>query len=953
LENVCLKVDENYYNEGTDILINVCAEIGVEECYFGSGSGNFQNSNGGNMSITASEFHLCNGNYQNSSSSILSGTITALWVQNGNLQNDGNWTAVVDHYRVEQDVQGNFNGGLPASESSEAFIATFFNPCVCAPDNNPDIVLSKNFVSAIEQANGSYDVTYTIVVSNSGTGAGDYGLTDIPTFDNDVAINSASYTSTTGASGNLSGSGPWTLANNQTIGAGNSQTYTLVVNVSLNLTDGQGDDTYDPCGNNPQPGDGLFNEAQLDFDDDGNPDLTDTACGDLPAIDLVKSFVSAVLQIDGSFNVTYNVDVINIGGITVEYDLFDQPTFDDDITINSAFFNSNIGLGNSLPASGLWTIAEDVSINAGATHTFTVVANVTLDLMDGQGNDIYTKCGNNGGNPQPGEALYNEARLDLDDDGTPELTDDACGELPAIMLDKSFVSAVGQNNGTYDVTYTISVSNNGGATGEYDLSDTPSFDDDITINSASYSSNVGLGGALGGNGPWGLADDQSIAAGGSDVYTLVINVSLNLMDGQGDDTYTKCSNNPQPNEGLFNQADLDFDNDGTPDLSDSDCGDLPAIELEKTVISVVQQANGTFNVSYEIVVTNIGGVATEYDLTDVPGFDDDVSINSVFYTSTAAGIAGGVLTGNGPYLLADDQVINVNGTDVFNIIFNVSLNLTDGQGNDMFTLCGDNGGDPQAGEGLFNQAELDLDDDGNPELTANGCSTLPVLELEKNFVDAVQQPNGSYDVTYTIIVTNTGGETGTYNLTDTPNFDDDISINSAFYTSTAAGIAGGAIVGATPWTLASDQPINAGNTDTYTLTVNVTLGLTDGQGSDTYTLCGANGGVPQAGEGLFNQADLDLDDDGTPELSDDACGDLPAIVLDKAFVSAVDQGNGTFDVTYTITVDNNGGATGEYDLSDTPSFDDDVSINSAILYQYCKWHCWWCIGGQWSMEPCG
>ena len=929
LEDVCLKVDENYYNEGTDILINVCAEIGVEECYFGSGSGNFQNSNGGNMSITASEFHLCNGNYQNSSASTLSGTITALWVQNGNLQNDGTWTAVVDHYLVEQAVQGNFNGGLPASESSESFIATFFNPCICAPGTNPDIALSKNFISAVEQANGSYDVTYTIVVNNSGTGAGDYDLTDVPSFDDDVSINSASYSSTTGANGNLLGNGPWTLANNQTIGAGNSQTYTLVVNVSLNLSDGQGDDTYDPCGNNPQQGDGLFNEAQLDFDDDGNPDLTDTDCGDLPSIDLVKDFIDAVQQANGTYNVTYEVNVINNGGTSVEYDLSDTPFFDDDVNINSAFYTSTVGLNGPLAGNGPWSLADDQTIAANNTDTYTLTVNVTLDLTDGQGSDSYTLCGANGGAPQAGEGLFNQADLDLDDDGTPELSDDACGDLPAIVLDKAFVSAVDQGNGTFDVTYTITVDNNGGATGEYDLSDTPFFDDDVSINSASYTSTVGLSGNLAGNGPWSLADDQSIAAGGSDVYTLVVNVSLDLMDGQGNDMYDPCdSNDPQPGEGLFNQADLDLNDDGTPDISDDDCGDLPSIALVKDFIDAVQQANGTYNVTYEVNVINNGGTSVEYDLSDTPFFDDDVSINSASYTSTAAGIAGGPLAGNGPWSLADDQTIAANSTDTYTLTVNVTLDLTDGQGSDSYTLCGANGGAPQAGEGLFNQADLDLDDDGTPELSDDACGDLPAIELDKSFVSAVDQGNGTFDVTYTITVDNNGGATGEYDLSDTPFFDDDVSINSASYTSTASGIAGGALAGNGPWSLADDQTITAGGSDVYTLVVNVSLDLMDGQGNDMYDPCDSND--PQPGEGLFNQADLDLNDDGTPDLSDDDCGDLPSIELVKDFIEAVQQANGTYNVTYEVNVINNGGTSVEYDLSDTPFFDDDVSINSAF-----------------------
>ncbi|MBK8705146.1 MAG: hypothetical protein IPN33_17315 [Saprospiraceae bacterium] len=66
-----------------------------------------------------------------------------------------------------------------------------------------------------------------------------------------------------------------------------------------------------------------------------------------------------------------------------------------------------------------------------------------------------------------------------------------------------------------------------------------------------------------------------------------------------------------------------------------------------------------------------------------------------------------------------------------------------------------------------------------------------------------------------------------------------------------------------------------------------------------------------------NLTSVDTNNDGTPEATDDACGDLPALDVEKTFVSAALQANGTYNVIYTITVSNEGGA-GQYDLKDTP-----------------------------------
>jgi hypothetical protein len=171
--------------------------------------------------------------------------------------------------------------------------------------------------------------------------------------------------------------------------------------------------------------------------------------------------------------------------------------------------------------------------------------NVTLDLRanstDG-GDNVYTACGTGGpnGNGTPGQGLYNLAQIDVTGDGQPDRSDDACGNLPNVILDKTFVSATVQPNGSYNVVYTIAVTNNGGAQGTYTLTDTPGFDDDVTINSGNYTGEAA--GALSA-GTSTLTTNNSIAAGTTETFTLTYNVTLDLRanstDG-GDNVYTAC-----------------------------------------------------------------------------------------------------------------------------------------------------------------------------------------------------------------------------------------------------------------------------------------------------------------------------------------------------------------------------------------------------------------------------
>ncbi|HRK82679.1 MAG TPA: DUF11 domain-containing protein, partial [Saprospiraceae bacterium] len=353
------------------------------------------------------------------------------------------------------------------------------------------------------------------------------------------------------------------------------------------------------------------------------------ACGNLPNIILDKTFVSATVQPNGSYNVVYTIAVTNNGGATGAYTLTDTPGFDNDVTINSGSYTGEAS--GSLNTTGTTTLTTNNSIAAGATETFTLTFNVTLDLSatstDG-GDNVYTACGTGGpnGNGTPGQGLYNLAQIDVTGDGTPDRSDDACGNLPNIILDKTFVSATPNANGTYTVVYQVAVSNTGGATGTYTLTDTPSFDTDVVINSGNYSGPAS--GALSTTGASTIVTNYAIAGGATQTFTLSYNVSLSLnaanADG-GDNVYTACgtggpNGNGTPGQGLYNLAQIDVTNDGTPDRSDDACGDLPLYDL---ALTKTLANSGPFmqnsQVRYTITVSNEGGInATNIVVTDRP-----------------------------------------------------------------------------------------------------------------------------------------------------------------------------------------------------------------------------------------------------------------------------------------------------------------------------------------------
>ena len=122
--------------------------------------------------------------------------------------------------------------------------------------------------------------------------------------------------------------------------------------------------------------------------------------------------------------------------------------------------------------------------------------------------------------------MYNKAELDRNGDGITDITDDACGDLPYVKMVKNLGTVTDNANGTYTVTYQVIVSNAGGATGSYSLKDTPQFDNDVTINSGSFSGQAS--GAMNTSGSTTLATNATISAGSTHTYNVSFNVSLNL-----------------------------------------------------------------------------------------------------------------------------------------------------------------------------------------------------------------------------------------------------------------------------------------------------------------------------------------------------------------------------------------------------------------------------------------
>ena len=113
--------------------------------------------------------------------------------------------------------------------------------------------------------------------------------------------------------------------------------------------------------------------------------------------------------------------------------------------------------------------------------------------------------------------------------------------------------AVGGDPSLVDIAYTIVASNPSTTlSAAYALVDTPSFDPDTSVVSASYTLNGGASTALSGSGPWTLQGQwRSLAAGATDTYVVTVRARINRGGGTVNDA---CTTPTSAGHGLHNAA---------------------------------------------------------------------------------------------------------------------------------------------------------------------------------------------------------------------------------------------------------------------------------------------------------------------------------------------------------------------------------------------------------------
>jgi uncharacterized repeat protein (TIGR01451 family) len=745
---------------------------------------------------------------------------------------------------------------------------------------------------------GTWTVVYDVVAENVGAAAGEYDVYDQLRLGGDVDVAGKDVTGPAGVPlesgwtglGDTPDAAENLIATGVSLDAGATHTYQVELVVSLD------EETIDPstlvC---PPPGSGasggLANGTLLDHNGIVGED---EVCPTLPLIDIDKTISDGPTpNDDGTWTITYDLVATNTGQAEGDYDLSDRLRYGAGIVVESAEVTD---APDGVTASPDWTgqgadgadenvIATDVALPAGESHTYQVEVVVSLDPAIVTPDTLACPepgSGETGGLANAGELTHNGEVQE----------DDVCAPLPLISITKSIAGAVtpvdGQD-GVYDASYEITVTNRGPGAGTYDLDDTlePGVGvtvvgiEDVTTDAPDP---VGINPGFDGVDDPRIVTDQPIAEAPNapvvHTYTVTARYAVDLGAIDVPET-AECTGGDGTIDGALNNV-ADVTWNGIED-SDEECVRPGKPTLDKSLVSAKPAGNGTWKVVYDLTVGNVGTEPTTYDLDDELLFAPTVTAQDVKVTGPKGVTLNKGFNGDGDQRIATDVAIA--GLDdkgyaphVYRVtvIAKVPLQFEqddvgkDGTGSPACTVPP---GRNLIEQGLNNAATL-TDETGGTQ-TDTDCAEVPSIDITKSVIgDPVAGKDGAWTVTYAITAVNTGAAAGEYTLTDRLRFGTGIQVTAAQVTATPKGVSaarswtGQGAEGAAANVVATDVDLPAGGKHTYRVQVRATVPGDSGDGS-TFTCPEPGSGKPG---GFANTAGI-----GHNDLADaaEACATPP------------------------------------------------------------------------------
>jgi len=758
----------------------------------------------------------------------------------------------------------------------------------CVGIDTPPVTVSKTDGTVTQLDGGDWQIDYTITVANNGSAGTVYTLTDLPDLGVGFDVVSAGW----------QGAAP---AANTPIEAGGSDQYTYRIVASF---DPEAEDPELTC----EPGEGgaFHNVAKVQFPGGSK---TDDGCAQ-PATPTVTKDSAAVTQDGTDWVLSYTVTVNNPSSIPLWYSLSDTPAaLPAGVTATSwtaagpAALNGGTFTAPGTPFDGgANTLVGTGTLPAGASHVFTVTATVTPSA-DVKATDLV--CGQ-----RPGTGVWNTATVT---NGVGSDDDDACDgiELPKVGIEKSNAVVAQNVDGEWVLAYQIKVTNlDPSLSAEYAITDTPQFDESFDI--------------VAGSGTWTQGGNpgtpEGVLAGGASatwVYTVKATVDTEDFDPE---TALKCTTDGEnPGGGFYNVATVTFPG-GT--ATDDGCGVPVSPKVEKTGAVAVQDAAGDWILAYKVKVYNPTGIALQYSVNDTPAaLPAGVTPVGVWAASIdSLGVGNIGLLGadwvNDHTKPLGTGLLLANSENVYLVVLKVKIAASVP---DSALDCEAEDSGLWNGTVISNGVGSDHSEDCIPVVRA-------VTEQSKTVTSTSQNADGTWTITYDIVVSNTSTEApAVYSVTDQLEFGGDIEVQDASWTGP-----GGTDVPFTQaggdWTaaIATDQVLapltGTTGTATYTVTVHATVPA-DAWSGDTLS-CYPDDEDPSGG--FLNTAVITV---AGVEYPVDDCSEPALPTIEKSATSATqDPGDpDSWTVTYQLTVNPSGYDT-FYTLQDVPGFPSGITL---------------------------
>lgn len=590
---------------------------------------------------------------------------------------------------------------------------------------------------------------------------------------------------------------------------------------------------------------------------------------------------------------------------------------------------TKIVTGDVAPANE-WTVsasrADDDQVVAsgdGTTGVVTVPAGVAFELSESTdlpNADQFApgawRCSLNGGPDVPGP---NVAALGAGDAVECTVTNTLKPFTPSIT--KTAAVPTPNGDGSWTIAYDIVVTNPSAFQPlDYILSDQLDFGSEVTVNSAAYQRTQPL--PAGAVEAWTVGfdavqpfdDEPQLAPGAAHTWRVTVNATVDA-DADFSGTTPACDDDESGTVGFLNTATMYVGQDA---YEASDC-ELPVKPtIAKQGGTAVDNGDGTWMLPYTITVTNPSATTSiVYDLVDELDLPAGVTA-----TGPATVVAQPVpteasWTGFAPDTLLADEVTLAGTPGVDQHVYQVQVIVEIGSDQGGFRCPSDGG--------LNNVATVDS---GNQSEQATGCVTVdpPTITHTKEVVpgSVSQAADGTWTIAYDIVVTNGGPVGGTYSLTDALHFGAGVSLGSASYTVQKDG---GAV---TPWNgtdaLATDAYLAASPASTsYRITVSGIV-LTGPDLTPAQTACPSD----SSSSAFNNTATLKVAGVSTDKSACDSPS-APKIIKDGA--TSAQQLDGSWNVSYTVTVDNSaaGSKPSHFSLTDTPAFPVGVTYNTVAI----------------------